>query len=52
MLKVSELTLAYSRKEVLSKLSFQGKRGEIMGVLGKNGVGKSTLLQALVGLKK
>lgn len=33
-------------------MSFQGKDGEILGILGKNGVGKTTLLNAIVGLKR
>ena len=52
MLTVDNVKLSYSKNTVLERLSFQAYQGEILGVLGKNGMGKSTLLQALVGLKK
>lgn len=52
MLQVQNVRISYNTNEVLRDLSFQGKNGEILGILGKNGVGKTTLLNAIVGLKK
>ena len=52
MLQVQNVRISYNTNEVLHDLSFQGKNGEILGILGKNGVGKTTLLNAIVGLKK
>jgi ABC-2 type transport system ATP-binding protein len=52
MLQVQKVRISYNTHEVLRDLSFRGKKGEILGILGKNGVGKTTLLNAIVGLKK
>ena len=52
MLKVQNLVVTYPNHDVLQGISFQGKSGDILGILGKNGVGKTTLLNAIVGLKK
>ena len=36
--------------EAVSHVSFKVKRGEILGIIGKNGCGKSTMLKALAGI--
>ena len=46
------LCLGYENREVLHGLSFILREGECLTVLGENGTGKSTLLAALLGLKK
>lgn len=52
MLKVNNVTFSYSRKKwpVIRDLSLEVKPGGIYGLLGKNGVGKSTLLYLIAGL--
>jgi branched-chain amino acid transport system ATP-binding protein len=52
MLKVSGLSAGYGRVPVLSGVSFNVERGEIVVILGANGAGKSTLLRTIVGLLK
>lgn len=47
-----ELSVGYGKTAVLEGLHFQVHRGEIIGITGKNGVGKSTLCRVLCGLEK
>ena len=50
MLQVSELNQYYSGSHILRGLSFEAQPGEITCLLGRNGVGKTTLLKCLMGL--
>lgn len=50
MLKVDQLEVSYGTKEVLKEISFELQGGQSVCLLGKNGVGKSTLFKALLGL--
>ena len=49
MLEISELAAGYGRIPILSGVSFSVASGEFVGVLGHNGMGKTTLLRALMG---
>jgi branched-chain amino acid transport system ATP-binding protein len=49
MLEVSELAAGYGRIPILGGVSFSVARGEFIGILGHNGMGKTTLLRALMG---
>lgn len=50
-IEVNHLTFSYGRgKEVLSDISFTASGRESVGIIGANGVGKSTLLKLMVGL--
>ena len=48
VLEVKNLKIGYS--EVLSTVNFLIKRGEKLGVIGANGIGKSTLLKTVMGM--
>jgi ABC-type branched-subunit amino acid transport system ATPase component len=49
MLEVENLQSGYGRIGILTGVSFSVARGEIVGVLGHNGMGKTTLLRTLIG---
>ncbi len=49
--RVSNLSLAYDGRAVLSDLSFAAEKGSLVCVLGANGAGKSTLFRCLLGLE-
>jgi branched-chain amino acid transport system ATP-binding protein len=50
ILDVSELWAGYGATPILQGVSMSVARGEIIGVIGRNGVGKSTLMRCLIGL--
>lgn len=50
MVNVSNLEFGYGKIPVLTNLNLSLEEGNIYGLLGKNGVGKSTLLKLLCGL--
>ncbi len=52
MITVKDLSFSYGSKGVLKNISMELKGGNIYGLLGENGVGKTTLLTLLCGLKK
>lgn len=49
-LNASNLTRRLGRREVIRNISLQLKRGEVLGLLGHNGAGKSTTMQLLSGV--
>jgi urea transport system ATP-binding protein len=50
MLKVDSLNQYYGGSHILRNLGFEAKLGEVTVVLGRNGVGKTTLLKSLMGV--
>ena len=52
MIKIQNLAFSYGKNEVLKNISMTLEPGRIYGLLGENGVGKTTLLTLLCGLKK
>ena len=52
MLTIENLNQAYGGSHILRGLSFEVKTGEVTTLLGRNGVGKTTLLKSLMGLVK
>ena len=50
MLQVSDLRAGYATGDVLQGVDVDVAPGEIVGVVGRNGVGKTTLMKAVIGL--
>jgi urea transport system ATP-binding protein len=50
MLDVHNLSAAYGQSEVLHNVDFSVAPGEIVAVVGRNGMGKSTLMKSLIGI--
>ena len=50
MLKVDNLNQYYGGSHILRNVGFEAKAGEVTVILGRNGVGKTTLLKSLMGV--
>ncbi|MFD1851994.1 ABC transporter ATP-binding protein [Oceanobacillus bengalensis] len=50
MLTVEGLEKAFKDKQVLKRISFDVRKGEIMAILGPNGAGKSTTIRNIMGI--
>ena len=50
LLQVSNLKSGYGRTRILNGIDFSAARGEVLAVIGRNGVGKTTLMKTLIGL--
>ena len=51
-LRVSNLSKAYGKHQVLDDVSLELKQGEIFGLVGLNGIGKTTLIKIILDLAK
>ena len=52
MIKIKDLAFSYGKTPILKSITTTLEEGRIYGLLGENGVGKTTLLTLLCGLKK
>jgi branched-chain amino acid transport system ATP-binding protein len=50
LVQVDEIHTYYGKSHILHGVSLEVGRGEVVGLLGRNGVGKSTTLKAILGL--
>ena len=50
MFEVLDHTVAYGQSEVISKMNFDIKKNEIVAIVGRNGMGKTTLMKSLIGM--
>ena len=52
LLRLERITLHFGKRKILEDLTFNLNQGEILGLLGPNGVGKSTIFNIIIGLLK
>ena len=52
LLQIDQLSIGYGEKILSSNISLTLKEGELVGLVGQNGVGKSTLIRTFCGLQK
>lgn len=50
MLRVKDLHVAYGQSEALHGISFEGRENETVAIMGRNGMGKTTLFKSLMGV--
>jgi urea transport system ATP-binding protein len=50
MLNVSNYKVSYGQSEVIHNLNFEVKPNEIVAIMGRNGMGKTTLMKSLIGV--
>ena len=52
ILSLKNISLSFQKRQILQNISFEINQGEIFGMLGPNGVGKSTIFNLVTGLIK
>ncbi len=52
LLKLEKISLYFGKRKILEDLNLNLNQGEILGLLGPNGVGKSTIFNIIIGLLK
>jgi len=50
VLEVSDLHVSYGQSEVIHGINFQAKKNETLAIMGRNGMGKTTLFKSLIGI--
>ena len=49
-LVLKNISKIIGKKKIISKINFEAKAGDIVGILGPNGAGKSTLMKTIIGI--
>ena len=50
MLEVENLHVSYGQSEVIHGVNFEAKKNETLAIMGRNGMGKTTLFKSLIGI--
>ena len=51
-IELKNISLSFNKRQILDNVSLTVREGEILGLLGPNGVGKSTIFNLIIGLLK
>ena len=51
ILKLEKISMFYHKRQILNNLNLEINKQEILGMMGPNGVGKSTIFHIITGLK-
>ena len=49
-ISLNKISLSYNKRQILDDVTLNVREGEICGLLGPNGVGKSTIFNIIIGL--
>ena len=49
-ISIKNFSLSIGKKKIIDDLSFEIKKGEVFGLLGSNGSGKTSIIRTLLGL--
>jgi zinc/manganese transport system ATP-binding protein len=52
ILRVDDVSVSFSGRQILNRVTFELRAGEFTGLIGSNGAGKTTLLRVILGLQK
>ena len=52
LVALRKISLSYGERQILDNINFEVNQGQILGLLGPNGVGKSTIFNLITGLIK
>ena len=52
LLKLENISIAFAKRPILQNINLEINHGEILGLLGANGVGKSTIMNLVTGVIK
>lgn len=50
MIEISDLQVSYGQSQVIHGISFKAKKNETLAIMGRNGMGKTTLFKSLMGI--
>ena len=52
LLQLDKISMFYDKRRILNDISFKVNRSEVLGLLGPNGVGKSTIFKIIMNIEE